>query len=259
MNIKKVYILFLAILAVGSYGCDSGTKVIEGQATHEAMAPNTLPSLQPEKSTSPSATSDVHQVVVEEALNTDKYTYLQVRREGGEILDCYFKNGSQSRGILITSEADCSKGTFLVGSSIGYLIRCTWFSEIWANQTTNQKAPLATTSSPHVITLPDLEVGEIAPAAGAIALSDLFSNKSTYSNQVIKVTGKCVKVNPKIMDLNWVHIQDGSGDNLDLTVTTTESVPLGAVITIEGTITLDKDFGAGYRYDIIMEGARVVK
>jgi hypothetical protein len=60
-----------------------------------------------------------------------------------------------------------------------------------------------------------------------------------------------------IMNRNWIHIQDGTGDKLDLTVTTTENIALGSVVTLKGTIALDKDFGAGYRYDIIMEGAVV--
>lgn len=58
-----------------------------------------------------------------------------------------------------------------------------------------------------------------------------------------------------IMNRNWVHLQDGSGEGLDLTITTTENIPLGAIITLEGTIAMNKDFGAGYQYDIIMEGA----
>ena len=60
-----------------------------------------------------------------------------------------------------------------------------------------------------------------------------------------------------IMGRNWVHLQDGSGKNLDLTVTTMENIPLGAILTMEGTIATNKDFGAGYKYDIIMEGAEL--
>ena len=52
-----------------------------------------------------------------------------------------------------------------------------------------------------------------------------------------------------------MHIQDGSEEGLDLTVTTEENIALGAIVSLEGVITLDKDFGAGYRYDIIMEKA----
>ena len=103
--------------------------------------------------------------------------------------------------------------------------------------------------------LPGPAAGQIEPAPGAVKISQLYANKEKYSNKVVKVTGKCLKVNPSIMNRNWAHIQDGSGENIDLTVTTMEDIPLGAVVTLEGTIALDKDFGAGYRYDVIMEGA----
>ena len=62
-----------------------------------------------------------------------------------------------------------------------------------------------------------------------------------------------------IMNRNWLHIRDGSGKNLDLTVTTTEHIPLGAIVTLQGVIALDKDFGAGYRYDVILEGATATR
>ena len=101
----------------------------------------------------------------------------------------------------------------------------------------------------------DLKVGEIIPVEGAITLAKLYEEKTKYQNQSVKVTGKVVKVNPKIMNRNWLHLQDGSGEGLDLTVTTQLEVPLGAVVSLEGILALDKDFGAGYRYDIILEGA----
>ena len=57
------------------------------------------------------------------------------------------------------------------------------------------------------------------------------------------------------MGRNWLHIQDGSGKNLDLTVTTNENIPLGTMVNLAGTLAVNKDFGAGYRYDYIVEGA----
>ena len=102
---------------------------------------------------------------------------------------------------------------------------------------------------------PNLKVEKIKPTKGGVTLKQLFNDKEKYANQTITITGKCMKVNPMIMGRNWLHIQDGSGEDLDLTVTTSEKVALGAVVTVEGTIVLDKDFGAGYRYDIIMEEA----
>ncbi|MEZ4892901.1 MAG: hypothetical protein R2778_07765 [Saprospiraceae bacterium] len=61
------------------------------------------------------------------------------------------------------------------------------------------------------------------------------------------------------MGRNWVHIQDGSKKDLDLTVTTTDMIQLGSIVTLQGTIGLNRDFGAGYRYDYIMEGATVMR
>ncbi|MEZ5059187.1 MAG: hypothetical protein R2879_19300 [Saprospiraceae bacterium] len=71
------------------------------------------------------------------------------------------------------------------------------------------------------------------------------------------MTGKVVKINPMIMGRNWVHLIDASVEEADLTITTQEPVPVGAIVSLEGTIALDKDFGAGYRYDIIMENAEL--
>ena len=73
--------------------------------------------------------------------------------------------------------------------------------------------------------------------------------------------GQVVKVNEEIMGKNWIHIQDGSGSaaDFDLTITTVEKVKVDDVVTFEGTISLSKDFGAGYFYEVIMEDAKLVK
>ena len=90
------------------------------------------------------------------------------------------------------------------------------------------------------------------------SLQDLFGNKAKYDGKVIVVKGKCVKINKNIMGRNWMHIQDGTGSDkpFDLTITTDADVPVGADVSMRGKITLDKDFGAGYHYDIIMEEAK---
>ncbi|MCK9207096.1 MAG: hypothetical protein M0P66_08300, partial [Salinivirgaceae bacterium] len=57
---------------------------------------------------------------------------------------------------------------------------------------------------------------------------------------------------------NWFHIQDGTENNgqFDLTITSVaEDVEIGDQLVFQGTITLDKDFGAGYAYDVILEDA----
>ena len=64
------------------------------------------------------------------------------------------------------------------------------------------------------------------------------------------------------MGKNWIHLHDGSkkdGKNLDLTLTTLANVPLGAHIAIKGKVVLNKDFGAGYKYNIILEESEPVQ
>lgn len=77
------------------------------------------------------------------------------------------------------------------------------------------------------------------------------------------VKGQVVNISPNIMGKNWIHIQDGTGDAAknthDLVVTSAVLVERGAVVSLEGVLAADKDFGFGYRYDVIIENAVVVK
>lgn len=102
---------------------------------------------------------------------------------------------------------------------------------------------------------------EVAHADGAITISKLYSNKEKYTGKKVKVTGKITKYNDMIMNRNWFHIQDGTehDGNFDLTITSMDVANVGATVTFEGVIALDKDFGAGYFYPVIMEDATIIK
>jgi len=98
----------------------------------------------------------------------------------------------------------------------------------------------------------------IEPCADCITIANLIENKKTWSDKVIKIRGKVTKYNPSIMGKNWVHIQDGTeyGKEFDLTITTDIAVEVGDTVTFEGTIVLDKDFGYGYKYNVLMEDGK---
>ena len=103
--------------------------------------------------------------------------------------------------------------------------------------------------------------GEIAKADGGLTVAEVYEQKATLANGKVTVRGKVVKANPGIMGKDWLHIRDGSGaeGTNDLTVTTT-SKPLpevGDVVVIVGTVSLDKDYGMGYQYPVIVEDAVV--
>jgi hypothetical protein len=95
----------------------------------------------------------------------------------------------------------------------------------------------------------------VEPCKDCIKISDLLENRKNYSGKTITVTGQVTKFNPQIMGKNWIHIQDGSEFQgaFDLTITTDQEVRVGDTITFAGKIVLDKDFGHGYFYSILME------
>jgi len=59
------------------------------------------------------------------------------------------------------------------------------------------------------------------------------------------------------MQKNWIHIQDGTGDEKkgthNLVVTSQELPSVGDIVTFSGTAYKDKDFGMGYKYQVIVE------
>ena len=95
---------------------------------------------------------------------------------------------------------------------------------------------------------------------GGVTIAELFANPQNFDGKKIIVKGKITKFNKEIMQKNWAHLQDGTsdGDNFDLTITTLETVRPGDIVTFKGKITLDKDFGYGYSYKILMEDAEII-
>ncbi|PXF60150.1 MAG: DNA-binding protein [Deltaproteobacteria bacterium] len=104
---------------------------------------------------------------------------------------------------------------------------------------------------------------EKATGQNAYTIVEIYEKKSGLCNNKVLVQGKVVKVLPRIMGKNWIHLQDGSGDekkgNYDLVVTTQDMPSVGEVITISGTVYTDKDFGAGYKYNVIVEEASITE
>jgi len=99
---------------------------------------------------------------------------------------------------------------------------------------------------------------KVEPCADCITIARLMEDKKEYEGKTIKVKGEVTKFNSGIMGKNWVHIQDGTEykGSFDLTVTTDVSVVKGQTVTFEGKIVLNKDFGYGYSYEILMEDAK---
>jgi hypothetical protein len=111
-------------------------------------------------------------------------------------------------------------------------------------------------------TTPNAPFEPVSPARGGLRVADIWARRTTLNGQPVTVRGRVVKANYEIMGVNWYHLQDGSGTEQggdhDLTITSAAQVRVGDVVTASGTLVTDKDFGAGYAYDAIVEKATIV-
>lgn len=108
-----------------------------------------------------------------------------------------------------------------------------------------------------------VDASSIKTPQGGLKIEQVWADRDSLSGKTVVISGKVVKYNGGIMGANWLHIQDGSGSAADgtndLTVTTSASAAVGDIVTVTGALTLDKDFGSGYRYSSIILDAEVVK
>lgn len=105
-----------------------------------------------------------------------------------------------------------------------------------------------------------VDLSGIAKADGGMTVAEVFAGKDGLAGKPVTFRGKVVKANNGIMGKNWIHVRDGSGSDgtNDITVTTTTAQPnVGDTVLVTGPVGLNKDFGMGYQYDVIIEDAQV--
>ena len=229
-------ILFFALLLMLGMSCKTKSKPSEN------LAPN------------------IHKVTVQEVIQSSNYTYLRVAedskeswiaitRQEVEVGKTYYFEPSIEMTNFTSKEL---KRTFPV------ILFVAKFSNMPI--VANEKAIV---SDPPKGKQPAVakEGIKVQRAANGITIAELFAKKDTYAGKSIKIKGEVVKYNPQIMGKNWLHIQDGTNSNgsFDLTITTNEEVKVGDVVTFEGVVALNKDFGAGYSYDVIVEEGKTIK
>lgn len=215
-----------------------------------------------------SANPAMHEVKVAEVIQTSNYTYLKVSDNGAENWIAVTRQEAAAGEVYYYDQALEMKN--FNSKELNRTFETIYFVQGISKQ------PIAAGAAPasgmgmggdmaakHTgkIALEKKVETVIAPVDGSISIAQLYADKAKYRGKVIKIKGQVVKINEEVMGKNWIHIQDGSGDsgNFDLAVTTLDGMKMDDVVTFEGTITLDKDFGAGYFYELIMEDAKLVK
>ncbi len=85
-------------------------------------------------------------------------------------------------------------------------------------------------------------------------IADILKNKDELAGKMVKVRGQVSKYTDSVMGKNWLHIRDSSS-NQDITITTSASAKLNDIVLAEGKLILNKDYGYGYIYEVLIEDA----
>lgn len=202
---------------------------------------------------------NAHQVKAEEVIQTSAYTYIRVSEDNRDYWLAIEKADIKERKTYYWSQGMemnnfTSKELKRTFPSI-FFIQDFTDQPILANQSIQPKMPAGKRPIPE-------KSGIVVPRAeGGVTIAELFSQKNSFSGKTIRIRGEVVKFSGQIMNMNWVHLQDGTKfeNRYDLTVTTKDSVSVGHVVLFEGKVALDRDFGAGYTYDVIVEDAVLKK
>lgn len=202
--------------------------------------------------------SDLHEVTVREAMNAAGYTYLLVsegRKEQWlavnemevEIGKTYYYQGGLMMSNFKSRELD------RIFESIVFI------DQISPEPPSPHEEVTLSTAHSATVQVEKADISVDVPEGG-ISIADLISEKESYEGKTVRIRGQVTKYNADIMDKNWIHIQDGTEyeEMFDLTITSDLEVEVGKTLTFEGKIALDKDFGFGYFYEIIMEEAKII-
>ncbi|MDP1832607.1 MAG: hypothetical protein Q8K67_11155 [Geothrix sp.] len=197
-----------------------------------------------------------------ERLDAPPYCYLRLKTAKGEVWAA-IPEAKAEKGAEVTVA-----NAMLMTDFPSKTLNRTFAEVYFGTLATADTASPAAGNNPHAQagqTATAAKVGKIGKASGADArtVSQVWAQKDGLKEKSVTVRGKVVKYSTGVLGKNWMHLQDGSGNRTkgtnDITVTTQDEVAMGDTVTIRGVVRVNKDFGAGYSYAVIIEDAKVVK
>lgn len=197
-----------------------------------------------------------------ESVNAGSYTYLRLKTEGGEVwaatMLTNFTKGTKVQlhdPVLMTNfESKAMGRTFdeivfasAVSTETGGL-----------NEPAKQMGATHKNAGMQAATVPVAKVAR-APGQTGRTVAEVHAQKAQLSGKKVDVRGTVVKYNSGIMDRNWMHLRDGSGSasdaSNDLLVTTQQIAKVGDVVVVSGVVKTNANYGSGYAYPVVVEGA----
>lgn len=206
---------------------------------------------------SPKMASSGHEVIVAEVLQAKSYTYLRVTEGSQEYWIATSKQLFEVGQALSYGQGLEMKN--FTSKELGKDFESIWFIGQMNGATGMGQSMNASFPQGKELVAEDQNL-KLDKIVGGVSIQDLYGDMSSYGDKTVSIRGEVTKFSPQIMGRNWVHLQDGTSANgkFDLTVTTMNPVKVGDIVVFKGVITLNKDFGAGYKYELIMEEAVLV-
>lgn len=195
-----------------------------------------------------------------ETLDVSSYSYVRLETAGGEVWAAVPQARLEIGATVVIENAQAM-------SNFESKVLKRQFDTIYFGTLPQQGSPSPMGgSNPHhalsgaAVSAEPIEVARAEGAEGR-TVAELHAERAGLAGKTVTLRGKVVKYSPGIMGRNWIHLQDGTGDGPagthDITVTSTDSTAVGEIVLVQGTVAVDKDFGSGYRYDVIVEDASV--
>lgn len=237
---QKIIILLSLILLTSLVACNSTTE----KKNFRLINPN------------------LKEVVVKEVIQTSNYTYLKLDEDGEDYWGAIPRSEDIKTGSTYYFDSFMEMKDFPSKELDRTFDHILFIQEVRPEPFAAGQ-PAAEQHAEEKMGSPKSGNQEIEPmeaVEGGVTLATLLSDPSSYNGKKVKVRGVVVKYTEAVMNKNWVHIQDGTeaGGKYDLTITTVAECQIGDLVTFEGTIVLDKDFGYGYAYDVLMEDAMLL-
>ncbi len=268
MTFKPIKIISATALTMSLFcSCNNGPKVVEASSKEELSNAKGNPfQIDPKIEVRPSTNDPFgnafHQVRVNEVLPTSRYVYLQVDEAGKSfwiatrkmevaVGETYFYQGGLLKTMFESKEYDRMFDTIYLVSN---LVSSDHSKHVQGN--TSPNSPTLTAEVKEDI---PMHTDENIVHKGTVRIADVVKNPQKYEGHTIQVKGVCTKINPNIMNRNWIHIKDGSQDEYDMVVTTNSYVPEGKEFMMRAVVHLNRDFGAGYAYDLILEDGILIE
>ena len=198
-----------------------------------------------------------------ETMNAGGYTYMRLGTPNGDVWTAV-RETKVKKGATVTVEAQMVAEKFQSNS----LHRT--FDKLIMGMMADGASPAATQAAmptpmgsamEHMTSAANIGDVNVPKAEGGRTIAETWAARNDLKDQPVIIRGKVVKFLGGIMGKNWIHLRDGSGTraagNDDITVTTDGIAKVGDVLTVSGTVHVDKDFGAGYLYPVIVEDAKL--